>query len=135
MNTLKNKLKTAKTLAFASTVVASLILLPSVSMADTGEHGNKHGRYTVSSEKHHHRNNDARHEIFAKNHHEDRHHRHDQHAGNHYGHYKFKRDRDYHHHDHAHYVVNEYYYDDRPFDYLSFIIGLHTNNMDIILRE
>lgn len=133
MNTYLHINRSVKKLVISAALTTALVAIPGVSMADKADHGNKHGTFTTINSKHHgdgHRisnRDNLNHRDNGRHHQEPRHKHRDRHEHR-YGH-----DRDW--HNHTHYVVNEYYYDDHELDRLWFMIGLHTDNVDVILHE
>ena len=155
-----NIITTLKTLPVVAAVAIGLVLSPAVSMADKADSGHQKSQYSHEGGKSHgkahkkgnYRSDKARHKKqhkvtrsydkrgnkhvskkhygkpygFRKGHAYNRHGHRDNHRHGHRG------------HSHTHYVVNDdydYYDHYLDLDNLRFMIGLHTNNFDIILRE
>lgn len=155
MMTDKTNMKNAlKTVILSGALSAALAIPPTLVMADSHDDGRRHQNYSSATDKQHNKDRyrgskhaDKTHD--GKGHKFDyRHstiHRHSKayarpykHVDYNHGHHKYRYNHDHkgHGHNHARYVVNEYYYDDHyDLDHLRFMIGLHTHNLDIILRE
>jgi hypothetical protein len=146
-----NIISKLKTLPIVGALAIGLALSPALSMADNGNHGSHKKQYSQNTGKSHDKH------YRADKHKEPRKivHSYDKrghkkasrsHYGKPYGHDKghvhYKRDKHRHNHNHrghshTHYVVNDYGYRDHfiDFDDLRFMIGLNTNNVDIIVRD
>ena len=132
MSTLIQINNSVKKLVISAAIAAALIAIPGVSMANNEDHGHKHETFTTARSKYHgddHRvSNRHNFQHRDEHHHKEPFHKRRDHHEHYYGH-------DHDRYNHTHYVVNEYYYDEDELDRLWFMIGLHTNNMDVILRE
>jgi len=125
------------TLALPGLLAASLVLSPLNAMADN----DGHHAYTRKHESHqrHADNRHYRSKHYYGKHHSGRHRTHRDHdSGKHYGHrygrvYSYEYGRPH----HRSYIVNEYYDNDDyiGLDRLRFMIGLHSNNLEIIFRD
>ena len=138
---------TLKSLPLLTLLAAGLVLSPTMVMAGHGDRSHSKGQYShdggqshskghkrsnTHSNKHHYKSHGKSHNTKGHGHYND------------HGHYKrgFNNHR-YDHHDHHRghhnttYVVNDHYYNDYSYgmDSLRFMIGLHTNNFDIIFRD
>jgi hypothetical protein len=137
-------------LPLISVIAAALLLSPVISMADKADRGHHKGVHSVNVDKKHnkgvfradkhrydkrgkhykHRSDWHGHKPWAKHH-----------AGHKHGLYKRvynkHRHNDGHHHGHNHvtYIDHDHYYDDYGFDRLSFMLGLHSDNLDIIFHD
>lgn len=145
--------QTLKNLPVIGVLALGLALSPNLVMADHGDRGKHKSQYSQDSGKTHKktRKNDKPRKVHVydrhghkkarKNHHGRHFARHDSHKHNrHYGHrgdYRHGHRHGHRAHNHSHYVTNHHDHHDRyvDFDNLRFMIGLHTDNLDIILRE
>jgi hypothetical protein len=147
MNSKSNTNFNLKRLSIAGAITAVMILSPAIAMADKGDRGHNREHNTVVAGQKHHKGNFRVKEPARKVHggsHKIRHtnwrKRHD---GHRHKYYKHPHNRHAHHgyhdngHRHVNYVVHDhYYYDDGyDLDYLRFMIGLHSDNLDIILHD
>ena len=156
MNIKIKSLTSLKTLPLIGVLAIGLVLSPTLSMADNGDRGRHKTQYShdggQSHSKGHKRSNTHSNKAHYKSHgkshkgnygHSSKHHYTKGHGHhNNHGHYKrgFKNLRHDHQNSHrAHhttYVVNDHHYSDYyGLDPLRFMIGLHTNNFDIIFRD
>jgi len=133
---MKNKLTSIKTLPLLAVFATGLVLSPTLAMADDDDRG--HSKHRYSQENHQARGYANKH----GNRHGERHNG-SRHYNKHYGHrdgyahnkHYYRRD-DHRGHRHSTYIVNDYYDNDYYLlDPLRFMIGLHTNNVDIIFRD
>ena len=128
--------KTAlKNLPLISLLAAGLFLSPAMAMADKGDRGNfkRHD----SHENRHSQSNSQKH---SNKHHNK--HSYNKGYGHHNNQVHYKRDHHKHRYDkhrshHTTYIVNDHHYSDYSYglDPLRFMIGLHTNNFDIVFRD
>ena len=141
-------LNNLKTLPLIGALAISLALWPTLSMADKGDRGGHKNKYSHDDRQSHSKgrnsHNNKRHYKSRGNSHKSNHgysskHRYNKGYGAHKNHAHYKRD---HHgghraHNHTTYVVNDRHYSDYSYglDPLRFMIGLHTNNVDIIFRD
>lgn len=158
MNIKIKSLTSLKTLPLISVLAIGLVLSPTLSMADNGDRGRHKTQYSYDGgqahSKGHKRSNKQSNKAHYKSHgkihkenigHSSKHHypkEHGYHSD--HGHYKrgFTNHRYGHQNNHrgrhhTNYVVNEHHYSDYSYglDPLRFMIGLHTNNVDIIFRD
>ena len=156
MNIKINSLTSLKNLPLISVLATGLVLSPTLSMADNADRGRHKTQYSDGGQSHSkgHKGskkhgNKAHYKSQGKRHkgdygHSSKHHYTKGHGNNNdHAHYKrgFNNHR-YDHHDshrdhHTSYVVNEHHYSDYAYglDPLRLMIGLHTNNFDIIFRD
>ena len=153
MNITTNLKSLIKTFPLVSVMAVTLALSPSVSMAAKGEHGyhadkkthhNKSHRKQQGKANHHSKSHGNRHgrgigygteKFRARGHDFNRHNRgHRSHKAHSHGHRSGHRHE---HRRHDYYVINEHRAHEHyhHIDPLRFVIGLHTDNMDIILRD
>ena len=154
MNIKMKSLTSLKTLPLISVLAIGLALSPTLSMADNGDRGRHKTQYSFdggqSHSKGHKRSNTHSNKRHYKSHgksHESKHgyrskHHYNKGHGHHNDHAHYKRDRHNHRYDnhrgqHTTYIVNDHHYSDYSYglDPLRFMIGLHTNNFDIIFRD
>ncbi|MCG6937696.1 MAG: hypothetical protein LJE83_05925 [Gammaproteobacteria bacterium] len=140
-----------KTLFISAALITALVS-PAVSIAESADGSRHHKKHSAGSGQQHNKghyrsdNYDVKargksqkishgHEL-KRNHGRD-HNRPHNYVHYDHGHYKHRHNHDHDGHDQRHYVVNEYYYNDGLYDvdHLRFIIGLHSANLDVILRE
>ncbi len=145
---------TLKSLPLLTLLAAGLVLSPTMAMAGHGDRSHSKGQYSHDDNRSHSKghkrsnkhSNKAQYKSHGKSHkgnygHSSKHLYTKGHGNyNDHGHYKrgFTN-----HHDHHRgnqqttYVVNDHYYNDYSYglDPLRFMIGLHTNNFDIIFRD
>lgn len=146
-----NIITTFKTLPVIGALVLGLALAPNVALAEKGDRGNHKGQYSQDTGKTHNkaRKNNKQHKVhvndrhghknlrkghndkYYSQHNSRKHNRHGSHA------HRDNHRHGYGGHTHSHYVVNHHDHHDRyiDFDDLRFMIGLHTDNFDIILRD
>ena len=134
-----------KNLPLLTLFAASLVLSPAIAMADQGDRGHSKSKYSQDERRSHGKSHNRSDKHSNK-------HNYRSHGKSHKGHNKQNSTRSYdrgygHHNKHAHYkrrndhhttyVVNDHHYSDHLYglDHLRFMIGLHTNNFDIILRD
>ena len=148
---------TLKSLPLLTLLAAGLFLSPTMAMAGHGDRSHSKGQYSHDGGQSHSKgqkrsntySNKRHYKSHGKSHkenygHSSKHHYTKERGHyNDHGHYKrgFNNHR-YDHHDHHRghhttYVVNDHYYNDYSYglDSLRFMIGLHTNNLDIIFRD
>ena len=153
MNIKIKSLTSLKTLPLISVLAIGLVLSPTLSMADNGDRGRHKTQYSDSGQSHskgHKRSNKhsnkAHYKSHGKSHKENYRHSSKHHytkgRGHHNAHANYKRGFNNHHDHHrgdhhTSYVVNDHHYSDYSYglDPLRFMIGLHTNNFDIIFRD
>jgi len=129
-----------KKLSLLGLLTINIILTPAIALADRGDRGHSHESHSHDERHSHNNSNDyqthgKRHQDYqryglvynqsrGRGHHK------------HYAHYKHRYDGRRHNH-YRTYVVNDddYVNDFYIRDPLGFMIGLHTNNIDIILRD
>lgn len=142
---------TIKTLPLIGVLALGLVLSPMTAMADQSDRGSHKGQYSHdNSKKHNKAHKNARphkvheydrrgHKHAGNKHYDKRYSRHNKHSNNkHFRH--SHRDKHRHgsrRHSHSYYVVNDHRHHDHyiDFDDLRFMIGLHTDNFDIIFRD
>jgi len=147
-----------KTLPLLAVLAVGLVLSPTLSMAGNGDRGHHKEKYSHDIGKSHskghnkvqHRSNKHSVKTHGKSHKDNHSHRSERHYSKGHGHYNkhayYKRGhhkhgydhhKHYRGHSHTHYIVNDHYYSDGLFDLdnLRFMIGLHTNNLDITFRD
>ena len=134
------KMKAVTKLFMASALGTSLFLSPAISQADAEHRGSKNAHYSVKNSNHHDKGRQIRHAADRAMQHHGKYHQDNRNVRKHHGHGKYRHDHGKYHHDHnsydhTHYVVKHDYYDHYALDHLKFIIGLHTDNLDIILRD
>ena len=135
---------TLKNLPLLALFTAGLVLSPAIVMAGHGDSKHSKGQYSNDARQSHskgHKQNDNKHYKSR--------------GKSRKGHNGYSSKRTYskaygHYNDHAHYkrghhrdrhnttyIVNDHHYDDYSYglDPLRFMIGLHTNNFDIIFRD
>jgi hypothetical protein len=151
MNMKMKSLHSLKTLPLIAALAIGLALLPTLSMADNGDRGGHKKQYShddrqshskghkssnTHSNKGHYKSHDNSHKSknrYSSKYRNKKGYGHD----NSHAHYKpVYHDRHRAHH-HTTYVVNDRHYSDYSYglDPLRFMIGLHTNNVDIIFRD
>jgi hypothetical protein len=139
---------TLKNLPLLALLTAGLVLSPTMVMAGHGDNSHSKGQYSRNDRQSHskgHKQNVKKHyKSHGKSHKGNygisskRHYSKGYGHSNDYkrGHYNYRHD---HHRDQHHttYIVNDHHYDDYSYglDPLRFMIGLHTNNVDIIFRD
>lgn len=138
-----NIFTTLKTLPLLAVLTVGLILSPTLSMAGNGEHGQHKAKYSQNAGKSHskshnkgnYRSNKHSYKTHGKrykgnhSHRSERHHRkHDYYKRGHYDHRG---------HRHTNYIVKDHYYPEHfiGLDHLRFMIGLHTDILDITLHD
>ncbi len=146
---------TLKSLPLLTLLAAGLILSPAMAMAGHADRGHSKGQYSQddrqSHSKGHKRSNKHTNKANYKSHGKSHKGNYGQNSKHHYtkghGHYNdhahYKRGVNNHRYDHhrgnhhTSYVVNDNHYSDYPYglDHLGLMIGLHTNNFDIIFRD
>ena len=138
---------TLKNLPLVTILAAGLVLSPVLVMASQGERNSNKAHYSQNdrqshskadkrSSKAHYKSRDNRnkskHGYSSKHRYNTKHGRHNDRA-------HYKRGFNNHRHDHhaTTYVVNDHHYSDYPYglEHLRFMIGLHTNNFDIVFRD
>lgn len=158
MNIKIKSLTSLKTLPLISALAIGLVLSPTLSMADNGDRGRHKTQYshdggqshskghkgsnTQSNKRHyksHGKSHKSNHGHSSKHHYAKGHGHHNDHAHYKRGINKYRYDHQNSHrgHHHTSYVVNDQHYSDYSYglDHLGFMIGLHTNNVDIIFRD
>jgi len=158
MRTKINVKTSLKTLPLLAVLAVGMSLSPSISIAGKGDHGKHKEKYSHNSghksgKAHHrdnHRVNKQAYRSHGNSHRNNRGHGSKDHHGSRHGHYKHhaynKHDNHgrgyvYNHahggHGHTSYIVNDYYYREPYYvlDPLRFMIGLHTDNLDIIFSD
>ncbi len=158
MNIKIKSLTSLKTLPLIGVLAIGLVLSPTLSMADNGDRGRHKTQYShdggQSHSKGHKRSNKHSNKAHYKSHgkshkgdygHSSKH-RYTKGHGHYNDHANYKRgfnNHRYDHHDnhrghhHTTYVVNDHHYSDYSYglDHPGLMIGLHTNNFDIIFRD
>ncbi len=140
--------KTLKNIPLLALLTAGLVLSPTMVMAGHGDNRHSKGQYSQNDRQSHskgHKQNVKKHyKSHGKSHKGNygisskRHYSKGYGHSNDYkrGHHNYRHDyhRDQHH---TTYIVNDHHYDDYSYglDPLRFMIGLHTNNVDIIFRD
>jgi len=124
--------KPLKTLMLSATVAVSLIFIPTLSMADNDKYSHHQAKYSTDKTRHHNKGHKISRSHGQKHHYskmQNRHNKHGLHKSGHHGHRG-------HNHGHINYVVNDHYHGHaHVFDHLRFMIGLHTDDIDIILHQ
>ncbi len=129
-----------KKLSLLGLLATSVVLAPGIALADRGDRGQSRESYSHDDRRSHSNRND--HRSYGKRHQGYQRYgsAHNQNRGyghhKNHAHYKHRYD-DRRHNDHTTYVINDGYYASDFYirDPLRFMIGLHTNNIDIILRD
>ena len=150
MNIKIKSLNSLKTLPLIAALAIGLALWPTLSMADKGDRGGHKNKYSQDNRQSHskgdkHRNSHSNkgHYKSRDNSHKSNHgysskHRYNKGHGHHNDHVYYKRKHHAGHRDHhTTYIVNDHHYSDYSYglDPLRFMIGLHTDNVDIIFRD
>lgn len=133
-----NKELLLKSLPLLSLFAMSLVLSPGVAMADRDDRGHSREKYSHGEHRSHGNKPDYRsrgkhhksHDRYGSVRNHDRSNHHD------YAHQKHRHDGR-RHGSHTTYIVNDHYYADDYYhrDRRRFMIGLHTDNVDIIFRD
>jgi Ni/Co efflux regulator RcnB len=133
-----NKRLLLKSLPLLSMFAMSLVLSPGMAMADRDDRGHSREKYSQNE----HRTHSNKHDYRPRGKHHKSHDRHGSvhkyNRGNHHSSTYRKHRYDGHRHgNHTTYVVNDHYYADDYYlrDRRRFLIGLHTDNIDIIFRD
>ena len=127
-------------LSLLALLASSIALTPSIALADRGDRDHSRGNYSNDEHRSHsnrydYRPSGKRHQAYKRYgsvHKQSRGH------GHHKNHVRYKHRYDgRRHNNHTTYVVNDHYYANDFYlrNPLRFMIGLHTNNIDIILRD
>jgi len=136
-----------KALPIIAALTVGFALTPITAMAGNGERGHHKSEYSRSSGKHHDKGHYRRDKHANRSHgsHQSRSigRHYNKHRDNHYtGHHDYRRYNYGHHyprrgHNTTHYVVNDYGHRGHysGFDQLRFMIGLHTDNVDISFHD
>ena len=148
-----NTISPLKAMPIIAALAIGLALAPTASMADNGNRGNHKGQSSQDySRSHSKADSKKQHRRDKREHGSKRHNvnRHDRHSNktvtrNYYGKpHKYRNNHKHYGHDHhrnnhsyTNYVVHDYVDRDRyvGFDDLRFMIGLHSDNFDIIFRD
>jgi hypothetical protein len=139
---------TLKNLPLLALLTAGLVLSPTMVMAGHGDNSHSKAQYSQNDRQSHskgHKYNNKKHDKSHGKNHKGNYRisskRHYSKGPGHYGDYKrghhnYRHDHHRHQH-HTTYIVNDHHYDDYSYrlDPLRFMIGLHTNNVDIIFRD
>lgn len=151
MKNITNSRIQLKTVPLITVLALGLAFAPLSAMAGNGNRGHQKSEHSNSSGKHH---NKGQYRSEKHTYREPRHNNHKRSLGrklnhdhgtrysSHHNRGHDKHVRHYPRYDHrghgtTHYVVNDYYPRDHyvDFDHLGFMIGLHTNNFDIMFRD
>ena len=131
-------LTTLKTLPLVSILALGLALAPTASMADKGDRGQKdrysqHGGKTFKADKRGHKDRGHGYGHTRKGHDKHSYDRHGSHGRHQVGHaHGYGHDR----HSHNNYIVRDYGHQHYSgLGNLRFMLGLHTDNVDIIFRD
>ncbi len=129
-----------KKLSLLGLLATSIVLTPGIALADRGDRDHSRKNYSHDDRRSHSNRDDYRpsgkrhqgYERYGSVHNRSRGHGHHKNHANYKHRYDGRR-----HNNYTTYVVNDRYYASDFYirDPLRFMIGLHTNNIDIILRD